>query len=152
MILAIKKHKRQVFLFLIAGAVSACIEIFSLLIFEKFLPVYFSFENLKNGYPLSSILATGAGILSNYILSIRYVFKRGKHSKRKEFSLFLILSIGTVIMTWALFTFFLSISTHLFSDIVFKHSKLNIIFSRAAAISIVSVLNYWLKKKLVFTS
>ncbi|TWP26201.1 GtrA family protein [Apibacter muscae] len=153
MITAIKKHKKQIILFFIAGFISAIIEIslMKILSLPQMLPSIFTFENKAHAYPLSNIISTAGGIMSNYFFSIRYVFERGKHSKRKEFALFLLLSIITMLMSWGVFAFFHS----------FIHEPINIfhiikvgdiVVCKAAAILLVSVINYIAKKKIVFSN
>lgn len=152
MITSINKHKKQLVLFFLAGALSAVIEILcmKLLSLPNMLPHFFSFENKSNAYPLSNLLSTGAGILSNYFFSIRYVFERGKHSRRKEFVLFFSLSIITMFMSWGAFAFF-----HFFVNkpINFYFYTIgDIVFCKAAAIFAVSIINYVAKKKIVFSN
>ncbi|WP_245915798.1 GtrA family protein [Apibacter adventoris] len=152
MIQSIKKHKKQITLFFIAGVLSAIIEIslMKLLSLPQILPRLFSFENKTNAYPLSNILSTGSGILSNYFFSIYFVFERGKHSKKKEFSLFLILSIITMFLSWAIFGFF-----HSF---IYKPANFGIItigdivLCKGMAIFLVSSVNYIIKKKIIFSN
>jgi putative flippase GtrA len=151
-ITSIKKHKKQLVLFFIAGALSAVIEIFcmKLLSLPNMLPHFFSFENKSNAYPLSNFLSTGSGILSNYFFSIRYVFERGKHSRKKEFILFLSLSIVTMFMSWgafALFHFFINKPINFYF-----YNMDDIVFCKAAAIFAVSLINYIAKKKIVFSN
>lgn len=152
MIKSIRTNKKQIVWFFIAGFISAVIELSLMKFFSspKILPHLFSFENKKHAYPLSNILSTTGGILSNYIFSIYFVFKRGKHSKRKEFSLFLILSLLTMFLSWAIFGFF-----HSF---IYKPINLGIItmgdivFCKGLAIFLVSSVNYIAKKKIVFSN
>ncbi len=151
-ITSIKRHRKQLVLFFIAGALSAIIEISLMKLFSlpQMLPRFFSFENKTHAYPLSNFLSTGGGILSNYFFSIRYVFKRGKHSKRKEFYLFIILSIATMFMSWGLFAVFHSF-IHQPVNLYF-YTMGDIVFCKAAAIFLVSMINYVAKKKIVFSS
>jgi putative flippase GtrA len=151
-IASIKKHKKQIALFFIAGTLSAMIEVSLMKFFSlpQMLPHIFSFENKTNAYPLSNLLSTGGGILSNYFFSIRYVFTRGKHSKKKEFSLFIILSVTTMFMSLGIFAIFNS----------FIHEPVNLYFftvgdivlCKALAIFLVSLINYVAKKKIIFSN
>jgi putative flippase GtrA len=151
-ITSIKNHKKQLILFFIAGVLSALIEIFLMKLFSlsQVLPRFFSFENKANAYPLSNFLSTGGGILSNYFFSIRYVFKRGKHSKRKEFYLFILLSVTTMFMSWGTFAFFHSFINKPV-DLYF-YTMGDIVFCKALAIFLISLINYIAKKKIVFSS
>lgn len=144
------RHK-QVLLFIIAGGLSAVVEIGSFKLFSIYLPQIILQEQDFHGihYPLSNILSTTCGILFNYFLSIWFVFERGKHSKKKEFVYFMIVSFISTLLS---LTFF-----QVFYSFVFK-SNINLIFytlspemiSKIAAIVLVSILNYSVKKKVIF--
>ncbi|WP_209388842.1 MULTISPECIES: GtrA family protein [unclassified Chryseobacterium] len=144
------RHK-QVLLFIIAGGLSAVVEIGSFKLFSIYLPQIILQEQDFHGihYPFSNILSTTCGILFNYFLSIWFVFERGKHSKKKEFAYFMIVSFISTLLS---LTFF-----QVFYSFVFK-SNINLIFytlspemiSKIAAIVLVSILNYSVKKKVIF--
>ncbi|UOE37809.1 GtrA family protein [Chryseobacterium oryzae] len=144
------RHK-QVLLFIIAGGLSAVVEIGSFKLFSIYLPHIILQEQDFHGihYPFSNILSTTCGILFNYFLSIWFVFERGKHSKKKEFVYFMIVSFISTLLS---LTFF-----QVFYSFVFK-SNINLIFytlspemiSKIAAIVLVSILNYSVKKKVIF--
>jgi putative flippase GtrA len=143
--------QKQVLLFVVAGGLSAVIEIGSFKIFSVYLPLLFFGENNFHGihFPLSNILSTTCGIITNYFLSIWFVFERGKHSKRKEFAYFMFVSFFSTILS---LTFF-----QIFFRFVFKdnlHFEFLVIskeiLSKVAAILLVSVLNYSVKKKIIF--
>lgn len=143
--------QKQVLLFVVAGGLSAVIEIGSFKIFSVYLPLIFFGENNFHGihFPLSNILSTTCGIFTNYFLSIWFVFERGKHSKRKEFAYFMFVSFFSTILS---LTFF-----QIFFRFVFKdnlHFEFLVIskeiLSKVAAILLVSVLNYSVKKKIIF--
>lgn len=80
-------RQKQVIFFIIAGGLSAIVEIGSFKILSIYLPRLFSSEYNLYGikYPFSNILSTSCGIITNYFLSIWFVFERGKHSKKKNF-------------------------------------------------------------------
>lgn len=144
------RHK-QILLFIVAGGLSAVVEIGSFKVFSTFLPQIFSQEQNFYGihYPLSNILSTSCGILFNYFLSIWFVFERGKHSKKKEFAYFMAVSFISTILSLSFFQIFYSF--------IFK-DNINLIFytlspemiSKIAAILLVSILNYSVKKKVIF--
>lgn len=144
------RHK-QVLLFIIAGGLSAIVEIGSFKIFSTYLPQAISQEQNFHGihYPLSNILSTSCGILFNYFLSIWFVFERGKHSKRKEFAYFMVVSFISTILSLSFF--------QIFYRFIFK-DNIDLIFytlspemtSKIAAILLVSILNYSVKKKVIF--
>jgi putative flippase GtrA len=84
-------RQKQVLFFILAGGLSAVVEVGSFKAFSTYLPHVFARETNFHGihYPLSNIFSTSCGIISNYFLSIWFVFERGKHSKRKEFAYFM---------------------------------------------------------------
>ncbi|OCK51811.1 sugar translocase [Chryseobacterium sp. CBo1] len=148
---ALLLRQKQVLLFIIAGGLSAVVEIGSFKFFSTYLPQVIAQEQNFHGihYPLSNILSTSCGILFNYFLSIWFVFERGKHSKKKEFFYFMVVSFISTILSLSFFQVFYSF--------VFK-DNINLIFytlspeiiSKIAAILLVSILNYSVKKKVIF--
>ncbi|MFC7347918.1 GtrA family protein [Chryseobacterium zhengzhouense] len=148
---ALLLRQKQVLLFIIAGGLSAVVEIGSFKIFSTYLPQMIAQEQNFYGihYPLSNILSTSCGILFNYFLSIWFVFERGKHSKKKEFFYFMVVSFISTILSLIFFQVFYSF--------IFK-DNINLIFytlspeiiSKIAAILLVSILNYSVKKKVIF--
>ncbi|MCW3161919.1 GtrA family protein [Chryseobacterium oryctis] len=144
-------RQKQILFFIVAGGLSAVIEIGSFKIFSMYLPNIISNEQNFHGihYPLSNILSTCCGIISNYFLSIWFVFERGKHSKRREFAYFMIVSFISTLLSLGFFQIFYSF---VFKDninlIVYTLSPEMI--SKIAAILLVSILNYSIKKKIIF--
>ncbi|MBE4951366.1 GtrA family protein [Chryseobacterium culicis] len=144
-------RQKQVLFFIIAGGLSAIVEIGSFKVFSTYLPHLFVRETNFYGvhYPLSNIFSTSCGIITNYFLSIWFVFERGKHSKRKEFAYFMVVSFFSTLLSLGFFQVFYSF--------VFK-DNINLIFytlspemiSKIAAIVLVSILNYSIKKKVIF--
>lgn len=144
-------RQKQILFFIIAGGLSAIVEIGSFKIFSTYLPHMLSQETNFHGvhYPLSNIFSTSCGIISNYFLSIWFVFERGKHSKRKEFAYFMVVSFISTLLSLGFFQFFYS---YVFKD------NINLIFytlspemiSKIASILLVSILNYSIKKKVIF--
>lgn len=144
------RHK-QVLLFIIAGGLSAIVEIGSFKIFSTYLPQAISQEQNFHGihYPLSNILSTSCGILFNYFLSIWFVFERGKHSKRKEFAYFMVVSFISTILSLSFFQIFYSLIFKDNIDLIF-YTLSPEMTSKIAAILLVSILNYSVKKKVIF--
>jgi putative flippase GtrA len=144
------KHK-QVFLFVVAGALSAIVEIGSFKVFSVYLPYIFSQENEFLGihFPLSNIFSTSCGIITNYFLSIWFVFERGKHSKKREFAYFMFVSFFSTILSLIFFQIFFRFmfTAHLDLGYIVLSKE---ILSKIAAILLVSVLNYTVKKKVIF--
>lgn len=144
------RHK-QVLLFVVAGALSAVVEIGSFKVFSVYLPQIFSQENNFHGihFPLSNIFSTTCGIVTNYFLSIWFVFERGKHSKKREFAYFMFVSFFSTILSLTFFQIFFRFmfTAHLDLGIIVISKE---ILSKIAAILLVSVLNYTVKKKVIF--
>ena len=78
--------QKQILFFIIAGGLSAIVEIGLMKVFSYYIPEYIPAETKWHGisYPLSNILSTTCAIIFNYFLSIWFVFERGKHSKKKK--------------------------------------------------------------------
>ncbi len=144
-------RQRQILFFIIAGGMSAVIEIGSFKFFSVYIPLYFIQEPDFHGvhFPFSNIFSTSCGIISNYFFSIWFVFERGKHSKKREFAYFMLVSVVSTFLSLGFF--------QIFFGFVFK-SNLDLglfvfspeIISKIAAIILVSVLNYSIKKKIIF--
>lgn len=143
--------QKQILFFIIAGALSAVVEVGSFKLFSVYLPSILSFEKNFHGihFPLSNIFSTSLGIITNYFLSIWFVFERGKHSKRKEFAYFMGVSVLSTILSLAIFQIFFRF---VFKDVInmgfFVFSPEMI--SKIAAIVVVSFLNYSIKKRIIF--
>lgn len=144
------RHK-QILFFVVAGGLSAVVEIGTFKLFSITLPDFIANEKNFQGlhFPLSNILATSCGIIFNYFLSIYFVFERGKHSKKKEFTYFMGISFLSTILSLGLFQIFYSFVIK--DNIDLKMYTLSReIFSKILAIILVSVLNYSVKKKVIF--
>lgn len=144
-------RQKQVLFFIIAGGLSAVVEIGSFKIFSSYLPQLLAEEKNFHGihFPLSNIFSTSCGIITNYFLSIWFVFERGKHSKKREFVYFMVVSVISTIFSLIFFQIFYSF---VFKDnidlIVYTLSPE--ILSKISAILLVSILNYSVKKKVIF--
>lgn len=143
--------QKQILLFAFAGALSAVVEIGSFKIFSVQLPHFFLQETNYHGihFPLSNIFSTSCGIFTNYFLSIWFVFERGKHSKKKEFAYFMIVSFLSTVVSLSIFQIF-------FRFVFLDHINIGFfvfsqeMLSKISAIVLVSVLNYTVKKKVIF--
>jgi len=142
---------RQILFFIIAGGLSAIVEIGSFKFFSTFLPQIFTTEQNFHGihYPMSNIFSTSCGILSNYFLSIWFVFERGKHSKRREFAYFMGVSFISTLLSLFFFQIFYSFIFKDNIDLIF-YTLSPEMTSKIAAILLVSILNYSVKKKVIF--
>lgn len=144
--------QKQVLFFIIAGGLSAVVEIGTFKIFTSYLPQLFEWEKNLFGihFPLSNVLSTVCGIITNYFLSIWFVFERGKHSKNREFAYFMGLSVFSTLLSLVIFQIFYSeVFRNEYFDLgffVFSDEML----SKISAIALVSILNYSLKKKVIF--
>ncbi|HQC07520.1 MAG TPA: GtrA family protein [Kaistella chaponensis] len=144
-------QQKQILLFVFAGGLSAIVEIGSFKIFSVYLPQIFSQEENFLGvhYPLSNIFSTSCGIITNYFLSIWFVFERGKHSKKKEFAYFMGISFLSTIVSLTFFQmFFRFVFLEYFNAGFFVFSRE--MLSKISAILVVSILNYSVKKKIIF--
>ena len=88
-----KKLMIQLIKFGIVGIIATVID-FCVLIFMT--------DVLKVDVLLSTPVAFIVSLIANYVLIMMFVFKGGKNSKTKEFILFVVLSIGGLILTEAL--------------------------------------------------
>ncbi|PWN60079.1 GtrA family protein [Chryseobacterium oncorhynchi] len=144
-------RQKQVLFFIIAGGLSAIVEIGSFKIFSTYLPHFFENETNFHGihYPLSNIFSTSCGIITNYFLSIWFVFERGKHSKKREFAYFMMVSFISTLLSLGFFQIFYSF---VFKDNInlFFYTLSPEMISKIAAILLVSILNYSVKKKVIF--
>ena len=144
-------RQKQVLFFIIAGGLSAVIEIGSFKIFSSYLPQLFLEEKNFNGihFPLSNIFSTSCGIITNYFLSIWFVFERGKHSKKREFVYFMAVSVISTLFSLIFFQIFYSF---IFKDNIdlLIYTLSPEILSKISAILLVSILNYSVKKKIIF--
>lgn len=143
--------QKQVAFFIIAGALSAVVEIGSFKVFSMYLPQFFASESNFYGvhFPLSNIFSTTLGIITNYFLSIWFVFQRGKHSKKREFAYFMSVSFFSTLLSLMFFQIFFRFVFKDYLDVgffVFSKEML----SKISAILLVSMLNYSVKKRVIF--
>ena len=144
-------RQKQVIFFIIAGGLSAIVEIGSFKILSIYLPRLFSSEYNLYGikYPFSNILSTSCGIITNYFLSIWFVFERGKHSKKKEFLYFISVSVVSTFISLIIFQILYHFVYKDVIDLRFYVLSPEMI-SKITAIVLVSMLNYSIKKKIIF--
>ncbi len=143
--------QKQVLFFIIAGGLSAIVEIGSFKLFSINIPKFYPQEtNLKGiHFPFSNIFSTTCGIIFNYFLSIWFVFERGKHSKKREFTYFIIVSFFSTMVSLFFFQIFFSYVFMSNLDLLIYTLSPEII-SKIAAIILVSILNYSVKKNIIF--
>ena len=144
-------RQKQVIFFIIAGGLSAIVEIGSFKILSIYLPRLFSSEYNLYGikYPFSNVLSTSCGIITNYFLSIWFVFERGKHSKKKEFLYFISVSVVSTFISLIIFQILYHFVYKDVIDLRFYVLSPEMM-SKITAILLVSMLNYSIKKKIIF--
>lgn len=143
--------QKQVLFFIIAGGLSAIVEIGSFKLFSVYIPKFFPEETNLSGihFPFSNIFSTTCGIVFNYFLSIWFVFERGKHSKKREFVYFMVISFFSTILSLVFFQiFFSSVFKENINLVLYTLSPQMI--SKISAIILVSILNYSVKKNIIF--
>jgi len=143
--------RKQILFFVLAGGISAIVEIGSFKIFSVTIPVVIPKESNFHGiyFPFSNMFSTTCGIITNYFLSIWFVFERGKHSKKKEFAYFMILSFFSTLLSLLFFQIFYKYIFKFHLDLHYFALSSEIL-SKISAIVVVSILNYSLKKKIIF--
>ncbi len=143
--------KKQIFLFVIAGGLSAVVEIVMMKVFSHYIPQFFPQETNFFGikYLFSNILSTGCAVLFNYWLSIRFVFERGKHGKKREFAYFVGISFVSTLLSLTFFQLFINFVFHTPLDLI-VYALSPIMMSKIMAIALVSILNYFVKKNVIF--
>lgn len=145
------QKQKQVLFFILAGGVSAVVEIGLFKLLSVWLVKVFSWEADLWGihYPFSNVFSTGCAIIFNYYLSIWFVFERGKHSKRREFAYFMGISVFSTLLSLGCFQLFYQVvyPSHLEIGILVLSRE---VLSKVSAIIMVSVLNFFVKKRMVF--
>ncbi|MGC4130035.1 MAG: GtrA family protein [Bergeyella sp.] len=144
--------QRQVLFFILAGGLSAVLEIGSFKVFSVYIPQIIPQETDFSGihFPLSNIFSTVFGFVSNYFFSIWFVFERGKHSKRREFAYFIGVSVFSTILSLVFFQiFFRFIFINEYIDLKFFVFSPEML-SKISAIVLVALLNYSVKKRVIF--
>lgn len=119
----------QIVKFAVAGAIGACIEIGLFFFFIEFTSLHYLFANF---------IAISVAILINYFISQKWVFETGRHTKRKEFTFFIGVSLVALLLNQLLML------------ILVDAVELNMKVSKIAAIGLVAIYNYVAKKFLVF--
>ena len=120
---------RQVLKFALVGAATASID---------YLALYLLTARLRFPYLLSAAIGFMLGSTCNYFISVNWVFIPGKFKPQIEFSLFLITSIVGLLVNESVMWFLVD------------RQRLHYLYAKAGAIALVSMLNFVMKKKLVF--
>ena len=121
--------KRQYFIFMIVGVVSFIIGITLLKLFYEY-------------FELDLILANSISFISvsaiHFILSIKFVFLRGKKSLTKEISLFYLVALLTLLLDNVLLY------------VLVESFSIYYIFAKILTVSAVSFASFVLRKNIVF--
>ncbi len=121
-------RQQQVLLFAIAGALGAACEIATFYLLHR------TGLNVLLASFLSTLVATGV----NYLLSIAFVFERGRHSTHAELVAFAAVSAGVIGINQLVFGALLWLAPNYAT------------ICKAAAILLVATLSYLAKKRWVF--
>ena len=121
-------RQQQILLFAIAGGLGAVIEI----------ATFYILHRAGINVLLASFLATVLAIGLNYLLSIAFVFERGRHSTRAELAAFAAVSAGVIAANQLVFSALLWLMPSYATA------------CKAAAILLVATLSYLAKKRWVF--
>ncbi len=121
-------RQQQVLLFVIAGGLGAVFEIAAFYILHR------AGLNVLLASFLATVLATGL----NYLLSIAFVFERGRHSTHAELAAFAAVSAGVI-----------GVNQLVFSALLWLAPEYATV-CKAAAILLVATLSYLAKKRWVF--
>lgn len=142
---------KQIISFVLVGASSALIELMMMRLFSHFIPQILEQESNFYGlkYPISNVLSTSLAILVNYWLSIKFVFKRGRYGRRKEFLYFVLITGVTTVLSLLVFQVYIHYIFLKPIDIVLIILS-PIILSKITAIGTVSILNFTIKKNIIF--
>ncbi len=131
MVILINGKYGQVIKFIIAGATGAVIELALFVLLTEFFSIH---------YLVANLVAITIAILVNYVISQKWVFETGRHSKEVEVLAFIIVSVFIVItnqlLMWGLV------------DGLGFNEKL----SKVLSIGLVAIINFFAKKFLVFKS
>ena len=121
-------RQQQILLFVIAGGLGAVFEI----------AMFYVLHRAGINVLLASFLSTVLAIGLNYLLSIAFVFERGRHSTRAELAAFAAVSAGVIGVNQLVFSVLLWLLPSYATA------------CKAAAILLVATLSYLAKKRWVF--
>lgn len=119
----------QIFSFVVVGGISFLVDIAFLVLFVR----YFDLNVI-----VATVFCMTISTTVNYLLNIKFVFLRGRHETNIELSLFYV---------WAALAFLLNLG---FMWFFAEFLGIWYVYSRIITIVIISVLNFLIKKKLIF--
>jgi len=124
----VRRLVRQVFAFSVVGVISVVIDLGLFWILNNVFGVY---------YVVASVISFSISLIVNYILNVKYVFKRGRMNRWVEFALYVILNLIA-----------LGINTALLALCV-QHFHLNPLPAKIIATVVVMVYNFISRKLLI---
>lgn len=119
----------QVFKFIVAGGTGAVIELGLFILFTELLSIH---------YLIANLVAISIAILVNYLISQKWVFESGRHTKELEVIAFIVISGFIVLLNQLLMWGFV--------DGLAINEKI----SKVVSIALVAIINFFAKKYLVF--
>jgi len=120
----------QLFRYLFVGGFAFVVDFFIFLFFTQYLEIH---------YLIANIFAFSAGLMSNYLLSLLWVFNNRKLDKKaQEFIVFTIIGVVGLLLSQFLL--------YLFIDILF----LSIIYAKLSTTLITFVWNFTARKVILF--
>ena len=120
---------RQVLLFVSVGAICYFVAILLLMFFV---------ELLQMEVNLANVLSSTITIFICYLLNVKFVFKRGRYSKKKEILAFYIFSfIGLLLNVTLMF-------------LMIKYLAIWYVISKTVVTMVVAAFNFIVRKKFVF--
>ncbi|KAA6437749.1 GtrA family protein [Rufibacter glacialis] len=123
------KAALQAVRFVLVGAFCAAFDFLLYALMVEFLGVYYVF---------ATVFSTVIAIVLNYFLTRKWVFSSSKYSFKYEFSSFVLFSLVGLLLNLGLILLFV------------EKIQMNPLLGKLLAIGLVSVFNYFSKKKLVF--
>lgn len=126
-----RANKSQVIRFLFVGVFCAGVEflLFALLVYSVDLV-----------YLYANMISLLVAVVLNYLISRRFVFEKGRHSGKVEFTAFVVFSaVGVALNQYLVWCFVEQVALHVYTG-------------KVLAIGLVAVFNYLTKKHFVFMS
>lgn len=117
--------------FVLAGAATAALDYLTLFLLTEYAGL---------GYFLSAAIGFMVGSTSNYVISSRWVFVPGKYRQSVEYTLFMVTSVGGLVINQFAMWFIVEVAL------------IHYLLAKIIAIAAVAAWNFVLKKKFVFAN